>query len=45
MITVVGRGDVADDGPRNCGAGRGKMDLRIFEPIQVCKILTLLVCI
>jgi hypothetical protein len=45
VIAVVGRGDVADDGPGNCGASRGKMDLRIFEPIQVCKILTLLKCL
>ena len=30
---VVGRDDVAADGPGSCGAGRGKMDLgRIFEP-------------
>jgi len=27
VIAVVGRGDVADDGPGNCGASRGKMDL------------------
>jgi len=34
VITVVGSDDVAVDGPGNCGASRGKMDLEEFSNLS-----------